>query len=135
ASYTNRRSKLGEIAREIVRELFLQLVQILVLARNDGAAVRFSQLGELLLQTSRIGEFEQTNPVGLGAHDQRSQGTLHPVDNDAVGAFDMARRLAEGLPKGLAKTTGRLVAVRPACVIRFDPLADFQKRGAHASSP
>src|SRR5207247_2993884 len=103
ASYTNRRSKLGEIAREIVRELFLQLVQIFVLAGNDRAALRFSQLIELFLQTSRIGEFEQTNPAGLGAHDQRSQGTFHPVDDDAVRAFDMARRLAEGLPKGFAK--------------------------------
>src|SRR5260370_34233215 len=82
-----------------------------------------------------MGEFEQTNPVGLGADDQRSQGTLQPVNDDAVGAFDMSRRLAEGSLKGFAKPTGRLVAVRPACVIRFDPLADFQKCTAHASSP
>ena len=106
-----------------------------MLARNHRASLRFSQLVELLLQSSWVGEFEKAYAIHPGAYNKRPQGTFDPIDDDAIGALALPGRFAEGLPKGFAKTTGRLIAVRPSDMIGANALADIEQCRSHTSSP
>src|SRR5438552_3482937 len=51
-----------ERPREIPRQLSLELIDMLVRARNDGAGELFPQICELGLQHPPIREFEKANP-------------------------------------------------------------------------
>ena len=106
ARVNQRHSEPGQLAVEVPGQFLLELVEVFVFARYDGALEAAAQRLKLRLQHAAVGELNKANSPGDRAGDNWSKGALYPGDDNAVGIATASRRLAERARKGLAKTAG-----------------------------